>query len=83
MQSYQLSNTTLPKPTGLLREILSATDWNSIFSGSVPVDDMWCLFENILWQAIEASVPTQPVRCNLFLKQMKKTTPRFINKLLN
>ena len=32
----------------VLREILNATDWNSIFFGSVPVDDLWCLFENIL-----------------------------------
>ena len=67
----------------VLRELLNATDWNSIFSGSVPVDDMWCLFENIIWQAIESSVTTKPIRCNMFLKPMKKTYPGFINKLLN
>ena len=67
----------------VLREILNATDWNSIFSGSVPVDDTRCLFENNLWQAIESTVPTKPVRCNMFLKPMKKNYPRFINKLLN
>ena len=46
----------------VLRERLNATDWNCIFSGSVPVDDIWCLFENILWQAIESTVPIKPVR---------------------
>ena len=72
----------LPTSKGL-REILNATDWNSIFSGSVPVDDMWCVFENVLWQVIESTVPTKSVRCNVFLKPMKKNYPRFINKLLN